>query len=172
MIIPMKTVISPLLALLAFFFMANQVQAVCPICTVAVAGGLGISRWLGIDDAVTGVWVGGLILSSAFWLSDFIRKKNWKIFHPDLVSVVLFYLLVIPPLYWANYIGLLNNSLWGVDKVLLGTILGSIAFLSGIVFDKILRKINDGEQFVYFQKVIIPVLTLTLISFGLFLITK
>lgn len=168
----MKILISPLLAVLAFFFMTNQAQAVCPICTVAVAGGLGISRWLGIDDAVTGVWIGGLVLSSAFWLSDFIRKKNWKIPYPDLVSIVIFYLLVIPPLYWANYIGLPNNSLWGVDKVLLGTILGSVAFLSGMGIDKGLRKINDDKQFVYFQKVIMPVFMLTLISFGLFLITK
>lgn len=168
----MKILISPLIALLAFFFMTSQAQAVCPICTVAVAGGLGISRWLGIDDAVTGVWIGGLVLSSAFWLSDFISKKNWKIPYPDLVSIVLFYLLVIPPLYWANYIGLPNNSLWGVDKVLLGTILGSVAFLSGMGIDKGLRKINDGKQFVYFQKVIMPVFMLTLISFGLFLITK
>lgn len=152
--------------------MTNQAQAVCPICTVAVAGGLGISRWLGIDDAVTGIWVGGLVLSSAFWLSDFIRKKNWHIPYPDVVSIVLFNLLVIPPLYWADYIGLPNNSLWGVDKVLLGTILGSVVFLIGMVIDKVLRKINDGKQFVYFQKVIMPVLMLTLFSFGLFLITK
>ncbi len=168
----MKIIFSPLLAVLALLSMTNQAQAVCPICTVAVAGGLGISRWLGIDDAVTGVWIGGLILSSAFWLSDFIRKKNWRVPHPDLLSTVLFYLLVIPPLYWANYLGLPNNTLWGVDKVLLGTIIGSIFFLFGMAVDKGLRKINEGKVFVYFQKVIMPVLMLSLISFGLFLLTR
>lgn len=56
--------------------------------------------------------------------------------------------------------------------MLLGTILGSVAFLSGMGIDKGLRKINDDKQFVYFQKVIMPVFMLTLISFGLFLITK
>jgi len=168
----MKIFLGLLLTVIAFFNVVGKAHAVCPICTVAVAGGLGISRWLGIDDAVTGVWIGGLVLSSAFWLSDFIRKKNWKVPQPDLVSIILFYLLVIPPLYWAKYIGLPNNSLWRVDKVLLGTVLGSIAFLIGMAIDKGLRKINEGKVFVYFQKVIMPVLMLTLLSFGLFLITK
>lgn len=168
----MKKIFIPLLGIFTLLSFPTPAHAVCPICTVAVAGGLGISRWLGIDDAVTGVWVGGLVLSSAFWLSDFIRKKNWKIPYPDFVSIILFYLLVIPPLYWANYIGLPNNSLWGIDKVLLGTIVGSIAFLGGMATDRELRRVNDGQQLVYFQKVIMPVLMLTLLSFGLFIITK
>lgn len=168
----MKRIIMPTLFVLAFFNMTSQAHAVCPICTIAVAGGLGISRWLGIDDAVTGVWIGGLVLSSAFWLSDFIKKKNWRVPHPDLFSIIIFYLLVIPPLYWADYIGLSNNLLWGIDKVLLGTIIGSVAFLVGMEIDKYLRKINKDKVFIYFQKVIMPVLMLTLISFGLFLITN
>jgi len=161
----------PLLTLFAFFGPVTQAQAVCPVCTVAVAGGLGVSRWIGIDDAITGVWVGGLILSSGFWLADFISKRQWRIPSPTLFSIALFYLLVIPPLYWADFIGLPENQLWGFDKVVVGTALGSIAFLTGMAIDKGLRAINDGRVFVYFQKVIMPVFMLTVLSYGLYLVT-
>jgi len=68
-----------LLGLLALFAFPTPARAVCPICTVAVGAGLGISRWIGIDDSVTGVWVGGLILSSGLWMADWVKKKGWKI---------------------------------------------------------------------------------------------
>lgn len=160
--------------LLALLFLAfpTPAHAVCPICTVAVAGGLGISRWLGIDDSVTGVWVGGLILSSGLWLADWIGKKGWRVPQKEIVSVVIFYLFVIPPLYWAKMIGLAGNTLWGVDKVILGTVIGSVLFMGGVGLDKWLRTTNEDKVYVYYQKVIAPVFLLTLGSFILYLITN
>lgn len=35
-----------------------KAQAVCPVCTVAVGTGVGLSRWLGVDDTITGLWLG------------------------------------------------------------------------------------------------------------------
>src|SRR3989344_4306223 len=56
----------------------SPVGAVCPVCTVAVVAGLGVSRTLGIDDVVTSIWIGGLILSMAFWTIDWIEKSKWR----------------------------------------------------------------------------------------------
>jgi len=164
--------ISLLIATLMFLAITGPAQAVCPICTVAVAGGLGISRYLGIDDAITGVWIGGLVLSASLWLADVIRKKNWRVAHPDLTAIIVFYLFFFLILYLANFIGASNNTLWGVDKFIIGIIFGSVAFYVGMAIDQFLRKINDEQVYVYFQKVILPVLMLSLTSFGLFLITK
>lgn len=158
--------------ILLFFVFPKSVFAVCPVCTVAVAGGLGISRWLGIDDSVTGIWIGGIILSSGFWLSDWIRKKDWKVPYPDVLSIGLFFLLVIPPLYWADMIGSEGNVLWGFDKIIFGTTLGSLIFLGSVNADKWLRTVNEDKVFVYYQKVIIPVFSLTLGSYVLYLITR
>ena len=146
-------------------------KAVCPICTVAVAGGLGISRWIGIDDAVMGIWVGGLILSSGFWLADWVSKKSWKIPYHKTLSVLLMIIFVLPPLYMAKMIGLANNTLWGIDKIVLGTIIGSILFFAGVKLDQYLRTTNEGKVYIYYQKVIAPVFLLTIGSFVLFLIT-
>jgi hypothetical protein len=162
----------PLLTLLAFLIFPGQAHAVCPVCTVAVAAGLGISRWIGIDDSVTGIWIGGLILSSGLWLADWIGKKGWKVPYKEIISIVLFYLFVIPPLYWAKMVGLVGNTLWGVDKVILGTVVGSVLFLGGVGLDKWLRTTNESKVYVYYQKVIAPVFLLTLGSFVLYLITN
>lgn len=161
----------PLLSLVGLLGFPSPVHAVCPVCTVAVAAGLGISRWIGIDDSVTGVWIGGLILSSGLWLADWIGKKKWKVPHPKFLSVLLMALFVIPPLYWSKMIGLSGNTLLGIDKVLLGTIVGSIIFLIGVGIDKWLRTTNSGKVYIYYQKVIVPVFLLSIISFIFYLIT-
>jgi hypothetical protein len=148
----LSVVLLPFLALL----FPTSAHAVCPICTVAVGAGLGISRWLGIDDTVTGIWIGGLILSSGLWLADWIGKRGWKVPQKEILSVLLFFIFVIPPLYIAKMIGLAGNTLWEVDKVLLGTIFGSSVFLLGVWVDKWLRTTNDGKVYIYYQKVIIP----------------
>lgn len=160
-----------LLSILLFTLPAKA-QAVCPVCTVAVAGGLGVSRWLGIDDSVTGLWIGGLILSSGLWLADWISKKGWNLPLKEVLSVLIFYLFVIPPLYWARMIGIAENTLWGIDKIILGITIGSALFLSGFWLDKWLRTTNDGRVYVYYQKVIAPVLLLTLGSFIFYIVTK
>lgn len=162
--------LTSLLFLLSLIF-AVPAKAVCPICTVAVVGGLGISRWLGIDDSIMGIWIGGLILSSGFWMADFINKKGWKIPYPELLSILVMVLFVIPPLYWAHIMGAAGNTLWGIDKILLGTMIGTILFYAGVRLDRWLRTTNDGKVYIYYQRVIAPVGLLTLGSFALFLIT-
>jgi hypothetical protein len=157
------------LALLAF---PIKTYAVCPICTVAVGVGLGVSRWIGIDDAITGIWIGGLILSSGLWLGDWISKRKWKIPYPNFTSVLLMFLFVIPPLYWSKMIGLPGNLIFGIDKVLFGTIVGAVVFLIGVWTDKWLRTMNNGKIYVYYQRVIVPVFLLSLASYIFYLIDK
>ncbi|GAB4218727.1 MAG: hypothetical protein Fur009_1150 [Candidatus Microgenomates bacterium] len=120
---------------------------------------------LGVDDLITGVWIGGLIVSMSFWLSDWLSKKN--ILKPvlrEILSLFLFYLLTIPFLIWNKMIGLTGNIFLGVDKIIFGIVVGSIIFMFGVLVDKFLRKLNNNKVFIYYQKVIIPVLLLTIIS--------
>jgi hypothetical protein len=164
--------ITSLTIALSFLAFPIKAHAVCPICTIAVGAGLGISRWIGIDDAITGIWVGGLILSSGLWLGDWVSKKKWRIPYPNPISVLLMFLFVIPPLYWSKMIGLPGNLIFGTDKVLFGTIVGAIVFLFGTRTDKWLRTMNSGKVYVYYQRVIVPVFLLTLASYILYLIDK
>jgi len=159
--------------LIFFLFLAKSVFAVCPLCTVAVVGGLEISRILGVDDLVSSIWIGGLIISLGFWLSDFLAKKNFlKPIWREVLSLALFYLLTIPFLFWGRMINVAGNVFWGIDKVILGIIIGSIIFVFGVLTDKFLRKINHGEVFIYYQKVLVPVLFLTFVSLIFYLLTS
>jgi hypothetical protein len=150
--------------LIIFLFLAKPVQAVCPVCTVAVGSALGISRLLGIDDLVSSLWIGALILSSSLWMSDYLMKKDSykKYANPYQISA-LFYLLVIIPLYFTGTIGSPTNIFLGVDKILLGIIFGSLIFLLSIFLDKRVREIK-GKQLFNYQKVIFPLALLLIVS--------
>jgi hypothetical protein len=151
----------------------------CPICTVTVIAGLGISRLLGIDDLITSLWIGGFILSFSFVTIDWIHKKWPKLLiahgvmqsNYKLLIIVLMYLLVLIPLKLNRSIGIALNRLWGIDKIILGTIVGSIVFLIGIWADKYERKIRKKVLFP-FQKVVFPVLALLITSLIFYFITR
>ena len=147
----------------------------CPVCTVAVVGGLGLSRFLGIDDSVTGVWVGGLILSLSFWFLNWTQRKGWlkKINARITFSLMALslYLMTFVPLQLTNFIGHPANKVWGIDKLIFGTIIGSVGFLFGIYLDKKQREIY-GKQFFQFQKVAFPVSALLIASGILYLAIK
>lgn len=166
----MRNFFGLLVTLLIYLTITTQAHAVCPVCTVAVGAGLGLCRLIGIDDTISGVWIGGLILSSAFWLADFLKKKNIKLPYPEFWSVIFFFLIIVIPFYKLKMIGITGNTLWGVDKLLLGIIFGSLLFILGVFTDKTLRKLNNNKVYIYYQKVIIPVFYLTLASFIFYLI--
>lgn len=151
----------------------------CPVCTVTVIAGLGISRLLGIDDLITSIWIGGFVLSFSFITVSWMEKQKWfsrfsKSVHQYISPsvIVLVYLLVLVPLYLNHTIGIKRNTLWGIDKIILGIFAGSAVFLAGVWADKKARKIHGGKQFIKFQKVIFPVVSLIIISVIFYLIIK
>lgn len=142
----------------------SPVWAVCPVCTVAVGMGLGLSRYFGVDDLISGVWIGALTASSVLWFLNWLDKKqiNFK-FRKPIVSVS-FYLIVAAPLYFTDIVGHPLNKFLGVDRLLFGIISGSLIFISGVFFNNFLKNRNNGKVYFYFQKVVIPVLFLVIIS--------
>lgn len=156
-----------------FLGKASDVQAVCPVCTIAVGAGLGLSRFLGIDDTISGLWVGGLILSSTFWLVDWLKKRGVKIktLPLTILTAVIFYTLTLIPLWQTQIIGHPFNTIFGIDKLLFGTVVGSVLFLAAVRTDKIVRRLRGKQLFVY-QKVIFPFLSLISASLIFYLIIK
>lgn len=151
----------------------SSADAVCPICTVAVAGGLGVSRYFGIDDSVIGVWSGGLMVSLTLWMVDWLSRKNFKLFEKVnektriITSFLFWVILTYPPLFWSGIIGHPFNTILGIDKLVFGSILGFFAFLFGVWGDKKVRAVK-GKQLFNFQKVVFPVLSLLITSLVLY----
>lgn len=145
----------------------------CPVCTVTVVAGLGLSRFLGIDDVVMSIWIGALILSLSYVTYNWLSKK-WPKLHNTyylITTIVLMYTLTIIPLWLNGSIDMKTNCLWGIDKILLGIGVGSVAFLIGAWADKKVRKIR-GKQLFPYQKVVFPVLLLIIVSLVFYFITK
>ncbi len=152
--------------------MAGEALAVCPVCTVAVSAGLGVSRWLGIDDVITAVWIGAVVTSMGMWFAVWAAAKEWS---KPLISWLLgltFHLILFPTLYWLDIIGDPLNTLLGVDKIILGVILGSAVFFLTALFERKLKQLNNDQVIVYYQKVILPMLFLSIISFLLHLLVS
>lgn len=145
----------------------------CPVCTVTVIAGLGISRLLGIDDLITSIWIGGFILSFSFITINWIDKKwpKLSINKYQFPIIVLMYLLVLVPLKLNGSIGIAQNAFWGIDKILLGTVVGSVFFLIGIFADKKERVVRKKVLFP-FQKVVFPVLGLIISSIVFYFLLK
>lgn len=169
----MKKLVTFFITFSFFLFFALPAKAICPVCTIAVGAGLGLSRYFGIDDTISGLWVGGLILSTALWTADWVHKRGLKIKIKvlNIFSAILFYVITIIPLYYSGIIGHPYNKIYGVDKLLFGTVIGSIIFILAINLDKMVRKINGRQLFIY-QKVVFPVTGLIILSLIFYLALK
>lgn len=138
--------------------------AVCPVCTVAVGAGLGLAEWLGIDDTISGLWIGGLAVSLIIWTINWLNKKEIKFYGRKILVAVGYYLLIVGPLWWKGFIGHLYNKLCGIDKLLFGIILGTVLFSAGVITHNYLRKKNEGKSYFKGQKIVAAILPLVIAS--------
>jgi hypothetical protein len=142
---------------------------VCPVCTIAVGAGVGFLREFGVNDIVTGIWFGALIVSSIAWMIDWLNRKNIHFLFRKILVIVSFYALFVLPLYFwkvggVAIMGEATNVIFGMDKILFGVILGSFIFIAAVLADGYLRKVNEGKHLIIYQKVIIPIVFLIIAS--------
>jgi len=158
---------------LFFLFLFDKVQAVCPICTVAVGAGVGLSRWLGIDDSIIGLWIGGLTVSMIVWTVSWLEGKKIGFTGLNFLIIILWYALMVVPLYFMGIIGHPYNALgvYGIDKLLMGIVIGSIGFYFGAEWYFYLKEKNGGHAYFPFQKVVMPISPLIIMSIVFYLIT-
>lgn len=152
-------------------------HAVCPICTIAVGAGVGLSRYFGIDDTITGLWIGGLIVSLIIWTLGWLEKKNIRFKGRQVLTILLYYVAVILPLYFKGFIGHPQNSLFcwcGLhwDKLLVGIALGSLGFYAGAKWYFYLKEKHGGRAYFPFQKVVMPIAPLIILTIIFYLITR
>lgn len=159
-----------LLFLLLLPLAAAKAVPICIICTVAVGAGVGFSRWLGVDDTITGLWIGGLAASLSFWTINWLNGKKIKFFGRQPLIFAVYYTSIIWPLYHYNIAGHALNKIWGIDKLIFGMIFGTIGLIIGILFNEYLKKKNDNKVYFPFQKVVVPVGLLALLSAAFYLI--
>jgi hypothetical protein len=165
---------------LFFFFVfggaaaiAAKVYAVCPMCTVAVGAGVGFSRWIGIDDAITGLWLGAFLLSLALWTIDWLAKKNIKSWPVKFATLIAYYALAVIPLYYAKIIAHPIDFICSCadDKLLLGIVQGSVAFFFAAKLYEFLKERNRGHAHFPFEKIVMPIVFLLVFSLIFYFLT-
>ncbi len=171
-IIKNKYSITSLLVACYLFLAPVTVSAMCPVCTVGVIAGLGIAEEYGVSDVITGIWFGGLIISMAIWTNDWLKKKKWIFWGYSISTVIIYYAAVILPLYWRGKIGSPFHTFWGIDKLILGILLGSIFFTLGALGYKYLKTKNNNKAYFPFQKVVMPIAPLIILTIVFYYLTK
>jgi hypothetical protein len=160
------------LSFFSLLFGATSVSAFCPVCVVAVGAGLELSHYLGIDDVITGLWIGALLVGLSAWTLEWLKKKKIN-FKGEVLAVYSgYYLLTIIPLYFFGLMGQYGHTFWGVDKLLLGIIFGSAIFFLGGMWNLKLKKNNNNKVYFPFQKVVIPLGLLLILSIIFYFLTK
>ena len=142
----------------------SQLWAICPLCTIAVCAGASFFGWLGIDDMITGLWIGGLTLSAIMWTMSSLNKKDIRFPGRRILVIIIYYSIIIAPLYWKGIIGQPFNKSWGIDRMVGGIILGSISFFAGVVCHIYLKEKNKGRSYFPLQKVVLPMAPLVILS--------
>jgi len=157
-------------SLISFSVLSIPAKAFCPVCTIAVGAGLSFTKVLGIDDTISSIWIGGVLLSSSLWLINWLDSKKIRFFLKRKIIYILMYGFVLVPFITGGTIGALHNQLWGIDKIVLGMILGSVGFALGMKINSNTIKANNDKIYFPFQKVVLPMGMLILLSLIFFFI--
>lgn len=154
------------------FLFAAKALAICPVCTAAVVAGLGLSRWLGVDDTISGLWIGAILVSICVMTINWLKKKKYNFWWLDALIFIFTYGLVVIPLYFWEIIGHPLNTFWGIDKLILGIAIGSIALIIGFFLYLFIKKSNNNKPHFPYEKIVFSVLPIIILSIIFYFVTK
>jgi hypothetical protein len=161
-----------LISLLAISFMPALSWAFCPVCVVAVGAGLGLARWLGVDDTVTGIWIGAFLIAIVGWFITWLKNKKWTFPYFGPIILIATYALTLIPLYYRDIIGHPKHTIFGIDKLIFSIALGSIALVASELLYKWLKKRNNNKPYFPYQKIVMPIVFLAILSVIFYFVTK
>ncbi|MFA6039634.1 MAG: hypothetical protein WCV62_03075 [Candidatus Peribacteraceae bacterium] len=160
------------LGLLLNLVLTSSAHAMCPVCTIAAGAGVGLARWLGVDDTISGLWVGGMMVAIVGWTITWFNKKNIR-FKGRIILTTLFYyviLLYLPLYFWTDLLTNPLNEVWGVNRLFLGTLVGSVVFLAAHLWYLSIKKKNGGRAWFPMQKVVWPLAALAITTLIFFFV--
>lgn len=154
------------LALFSFFtihysLFTPEAIAHCPLCVAGAAAGITLTRWVGVDDSITGIWIATLLGSSSFWLTNWFLSKYGNKIKKGLIYFVkpFFYLLIFVSTIWSFYkfqLIIRMDQIMGLDKLAFGMLVGGVAFY-------LLDLIKIKRYFPY-QKIVISLGSMIILS--------
>jgi hypothetical protein len=161
-----------LMPLLSIIAIIPKVMAHCPLCTGATIVGVGITRSLGLDDSIVGIFVGGMIISTALWFDNIAKKKGLKGDNKlRLISfIILTTVLTLVTFYYAGLFGRGNSyRIFGIESILIGAFSGSVISLGAFYYSNHLKNKNGGKTLFNYQTIILSIAAL-IVNVGFFVL--
>lgn len=163
----MKKIVFLVLGLASPLFFPGIVSAHCPLCVAGAGAGLSLSRLLGIDDSITGVWLAAFLGAVSFWTESFIKRKvkgNWV---KPVVYLGIFVLTLLS-FFQFNLVGT-HGDIFGIHKLTFGIVSGGIIFyLADLVDDYVIKR--TGKVSFPYQRIIVSLGSMALLSLAIFIL--
>lgn len=159
-------IIGTLVALSWYFFLPTSVLAHCPLCVAGAAAGVTLTRWLGVDDSITGVWIAALLGAMSFWLTSWILSKGSKLVEKyRQILKPSIYILVWGLTLWSFYqfhLIIRMSQIFGLDKLTFGMIAGGILFY--------LIDLLKLKHYFNYQKIVISLGSMVILSLLIYIL--
>ena len=151
----LRILLIPIVAIIAGI---PSVMAHCPLCTAATVAGVGVTRSLGWDDSIVGVFVGAMIVSSALWVNNIFKKRNMggnTFLRMGSITAVTFVLTVLS-IYYAGIFGPANTyRIFGMERILFGSLSGGVISFAAFFASDEIKKRNEGKILFSYQTMIL-----------------
>jgi len=147
--------------------LARPVYAHCPLCVVGAGAGLSLSRVLGIDDSITGIWMGAFLGATSFWLNNSIKKT-----YIPLQKLLIYLVIFVTTVFSFYRFGLINEHnglILNLPKLTFGIIVGGILFYLVDYINAQIKKKNGKVLFLY-QSIVLSLGSIILASFGMYIL--
>lgn len=160
----MKKAIASLLLVLSTLPFAKAVLAHCPLCVAGAGAGLSLSRVLGIDDSITGVWLAAFLGATSFWINNSIKRKVIPFQEPLIYLVILVTTTI--SFYKFGLINEHNGLIFSLPKLTFGILVGGTVFYAVDKLNSLIRKAR-GSLFPY-QSIVFSLGAMLLLSVAIY----
>jgi hypothetical protein len=134
---------------------------------------------MGLDDSVVGVWIGALIVVLISMTNTYMDKKNWKFRFRDTIVALSYIIFIFWSFKYFNVIGNIGmdpHTFFGTtsifaDKIVVSSVIGGFVLIGSAMFYQWLKSKNNGHAHFPFEKVVLPITVLSIVSAIFYFIT-
>ncbi|OGM59046.1 hypothetical protein A3A75_05240 [Candidatus Woesebacteria bacterium RIFCSPLOWO2_01_FULL_39_10] len=166
----MKKLKSIILSLILLLTLVRPTYAHCPLCVAGAAAGITLTRWVGVDDSITGIWIGAFLGASSFWLLRILGQKNKIFFNRFIRFIVYVFIFVITlwSFYRFNLVGKMGD-VFGFDKLTFGMVVGALVFYLVDILNGYIKRKNGKSLFPY-QSIVFSLSSMVLSSVAVYIL--
>ncbi len=151
----------------AGLLLARPVYAHCPLCVAGAGVGLSLSRVLGIDDSITGVWMAAFLGAMSFWANNYVKKTYIPLQKP--VIYILIFATTILSFYRFGLINEHNGLIFNLPKLTFGMITGGALLYLVDIVNAVIKK-KKGKVLFPYQSIVFMLGSMVILSIGIYIL--